>query len=213
MQGCDPSADLSADTRGVLQAHPGPKSSRILPLVCHKAQNPMGLGTDVPNSKKVFHPSDLSLTKRWGVLAPGRPNRSGHERKTTHMFCKTRITLIGFLGHDAESRSTPNGTVFTRLSLATSMSWKEKGSNEYKTGTEWHRILCWNKLGDWAGTLQKRAYVEIEGELRYRDYTPAESDGSVRAAEIHAHSILALGRSDRQPVSATESEAADEPLD
>jgi single-strand DNA-binding protein len=91
------------------------------------------------------------------------------------MFCKNRITLIGFLGQDAESRSTPNGTVFTRLSLATSMSWKEKGSNEYKTRTEWHRILCWNKLAHWAGTLQKGAYVEIEGELRYRDYTPAES--------------------------------------
>ena len=132
---------------------------------------------------------------------------------TTHMFCKNRITLIGFLGQDAESRSTPNGTVFTRISLATSMSWKEKGSNEYKTRTEWHRIVCWNKLTDWAGTLQKGAYVEIEGELRYREYTPAETDRSVRVAEIHAHSILALDRSDRQPVSATESEPADEPLD
>ena len=129
------------------------------------------------------------------------------------MFCKNRITLIGFLGQDAESRSTPNGTVFTRLSLATSMSWKEKGSNEYKTRTEWHRIVCWNKLAGWAGALQKGAYVEIEGELRYREYTPAEADRSVRVAGIHAHSILALDRSDRQPVSTTESEPADEPLD
>ncbi len=90
---------------------------------------------------------------------------------------------------------------------------EEKGSNEYKTRTEWHRILCWNKLADWAGTLQKGAYVEIEGELRYRDYTPAEADRSVRVAEVHAHSILALDRSERQPVSATASERADEPLD
>jgi single-strand DNA-binding protein len=129
------------------------------------------------------------------------------------MFCKNRITLIGFLGQDAESRSTPNGTVFTRLSLATSRSWKEKDSNDYKTRTEWHRIVCWNKLADWAGTLQKGAYVEIEGELRYHDYTPAEADRSVRVAEIHAHSILALDRSDRPPVSSTEAEPADEPLD
>jgi len=129
------------------------------------------------------------------------------------MFCKNRITLIGFLGQDAERRSTPNGTVFTRLSLATSMSWKEKGSNEYKTRTEWHRIVCWDKLADWAGTLQKGAYVEIEGELRYREYTPAESDRSVRVAEIHANSISALDRSDRQPLSATETEASDEPVD
>ena len=129
------------------------------------------------------------------------------------MFCKNRITLIGFLGQDAEIRSTPDGTVFIRLSLATSMSWNEKGSNDYKTRTEWHRIDCWNKLADWAGTLEKGAHVEIEGELRYRDYTPAEADRSVRVAEIHAHSILALDRSERQPVSAAELEPVDEPLD
>jgi Single-strand binding protein family len=58
-----------------------------------------------------------------------------------------------------------NGTPLTRLSLATSVSWKEKNSNEYQTRTEWHRILCWNKLAEWAGALQKGAYVEVEGEL------------------------------------------------
>lgn len=88
------------------------------------------------------------------------------------MFCKNRITLIGFLGHDAESRSTSNGTVFTRLSLATSMSWKEKGSNEYKTRTEWHRILCWNKLADWAGTLQKGAYVKSKASFAIANTHP-----------------------------------------
>ena len=129
------------------------------------------------------------------------------------MLCKNRITLIGFLGQDAESRSTPNGTVYTRLSLATSVSWKEKGSNEYKTRTEWHRIISWNKLAEWAGTLQKGAYIEVEGELRYREYTPAESERSLRVAEIHAKSILALDRSDRQPVSASESEPTDESVD
>jgi hypothetical protein len=73
------------------------------------------------------------------------------------------------IGLQHDSIHTINGTVFTRLSLATSMRRKEKGGNEYKTRTEWQ--------------------------------------------EIHAHSILALVRSDRQPVSAPESEPADEPLD
>jgi len=43
--------------------------------------------------------------------------------------------------------------------------------------------------------LQKGAYVEVEGELRYREYTPAESDRNVRVAEIYASSVLALDRS------------------
>ncbi len=49
--------------------------------------------------------------------------------------------------------------------------------------------------------IQKGAYVEVEGELRYREFTPAESDRHVRVAEIYASSILLLDRSDRQPAS------------
>ena len=64
------------------------------------------------------------------------------------MLCKNRITLIGFLGQDAETRSTPNGTFYTRFSLATSVSWKENGSDDYETRTEWHRVICWNKLAE-----------------------------------------------------------------
>ena len=82
------------------------------------------------------------------------------------MLCKNRITLIGFLGQDAETRSTPNGNQYTRFSLATNVSWKENGKNEYKTRTEWHRVICWNKLADWAGNLQKGAYLEVEGWTR-----------------------------------------------
>ena len=40
----------------------------------------------------------------------------------------------------------------------------------------------------------RRTYFEVKGELRYREYTPAESDRSVRVAEIHTSSILALDR-------------------
>jgi single-strand DNA-binding protein len=130
------------------------------------------------------------------------------------MLCKNRITLIGFLGQHAETRSTPNGAVYTRFSLATSVSWKEKNSDNYKTRTEWHRVVSWNKLGAWAGALQKGAYVEVEGELRYREFTPAESDRSVRMAEICATSILALDRSDKQPTpEAVDTESGDEPAD
>jgi single-strand DNA-binding protein len=130
------------------------------------------------------------------------------------MLCKNRITLIGFLGQHADTRSTTNGTVYTRFSLATSVSWREKGSDDYTTRTEWHRVISWNKLGVWAGALQKGAYVEVEGELRYREFTPAESDRSVRVAEIYANSILALDRSEKQPASdVSDTELGDEPAD
>ena len=130
------------------------------------------------------------------------------------MLCKNRITLIGFIGQDAETRSTPNGNHFTRLSLATSSSWKDNGNAEYKTRTEWHRVICWNKLADWASTLQKGAYIAVEGELRYREYTPNDSDRSVRVAEIYATSVLALDRSAAQNGSTSaDLESGDQPAD
>jgi single-strand DNA-binding protein len=88
------------------------------------------------------------------------------------MFCKNRITLIGFLGKDAETRFTANSTAHTRFSLATNVSWKDKASGEYKTRTEWHQIVVWGKFGEWAGSLKKGAYIEAEGELRYREFQP-----------------------------------------
>jgi len=130
------------------------------------------------------------------------------------MLCKNGITLIGFLGQDAETRSTPNGNPYTRFSLATSVSWRENGHDEYNTRTEWDRVICWNKLADWAGNLHKGAYVEVEGELGYREYTPTESDRSVRTAEIYATSILALARSAGQTSTASaDSEPGDEPIE
>jgi len=67
---------------------------------------------------------------------------------------------------DAETRVTANGTAHTRFSLATNVSWKDEDSGEYKTRTEWHRIVVWGKFGEWAGLPQ-------EGRLhRSRGRTP-----------------------------------------
>ena len=119
------------------------------------------------------------------------------------MFCKNRITLIGFLGKDAETRFTPSGMAHTRFSLATNVSWKDKDSGEYKTRTEWHRIV-WGKFGEWAAPLKKGAFIEVEGELRYREFQANGSDAKVRTAEIHAISILTLDRAEKtEPESET----------
>ena len=130
------------------------------------------------------------------------------------MLCKNGITLIGFLGQHAETRHTSSGTPYTRFSVATSVNWKAAETGEYNTRTEWHQIIGWNKLGQWAAKLQKGAYVEVEGELRYREFTPAESDRSVRIAEIYASSIVLLDRSDRQSASeASSPETSEMPND
>ena len=60
-----------------------------------------------------------------------------------------RITLIGFLGSDAEKRVS-NATNIAVFSLATKMSWgNDVGTRESRT--EWHRCVAFEKLADFAG--------------------------------------------------------------
>ena len=89
-----------------------------------------------------------------GPLRSGSPQPIG-AGKERNMLCKNRITLIGFVGQDAETRTTPNGNQYTRFSVATSVSRKDNSNGEYKTRTEWHRVICWNKLADWLAICTK----------------------------------------------------------
>ena len=55
------------------------------------------------------------------------------------------VRLIGFVGSDAELKTTKTQREFTVLSLATTASWKDKNGDGYIRRTEWHRlVVIWN---------------------------------------------------------------------
>ncbi|MDQ2948225.1 MAG: single-stranded DNA-binding protein [Acidobacteriota bacterium] len=131
---------------------------------------------------------------------------------------QNRATLIGFLGKDGEPRVTnTNQIAYTALSLATKTSWKDKQTGEYVGRTEWHRCIVWGKLGELAKTLLKGAHVQIEGELRSREYVEkvGEKKNKVevkrRVWEIRTQSILKLDRAAKDEAdSAPDAEATDQ---
>jgi len=113
---------------------------------------------------------------------------------------QNRISLIGFTGKDAENRTTSKQAAFTTLSLATKSSYKDKQSGEYISHTEWHRIVVWGKLGEFASALKKGTHLLVEGELRSREYTDQKnSDVKRRVWEVRATSILKLDRAEQAP--------------
>jgi single-strand DNA-binding protein len=109
---------------------------------------------------------------------------------------QNKVNLIGFLGSDAEVR-TANNRSFTTLSLATKSSYKDKKSNQYVSQTEWHRCVVFGNLSEFAGTLTKGAHVQVEGELRSREYSSNKSDSKQRIWEIRVNSILKLDRAEK----------------
>ena len=131
---------------------------------------------------------------------------------------QNRISLIGFVGNDVQLKSTKNGTPVAVLSVATKSSWKN-GRGEYDSRTEWHRCTAWGKLAEFAGKLEKGAHVQIEGELRYREYQKERetdaNDAPVkrRLAEIHASRILKLDRTAKQDEPAPEGDSTELPVE
>ena len=109
---------------------------------------------------------------------------------------QNKVNLIGFLGSDAEVR-TANNRSFTTLSLATKSSYKDKKSGQYVSRTEWHRCVVFGKLAEFAGTLTKGSHIQVEGELRSRQYDSKKTDSRQRIWEIRVDSILKLDRAEK----------------
>jgi single-strand DNA-binding protein len=107
---------------------------------------------------------------------------------------QNRVTLIGFTGGDAEFR-TNNNRSFTTLSLATKSSYKK--DDQYIANTEWHRCIVFGKLAEFAKTLTKGAHIQVEGELRSREYDSKKTDTKQRVWEIRVTSILKLDRAEK----------------
>ena len=114
------------------------------------------------------------------------------------MASVNRVTLIGNLGADPETRYMPNGDAVANIRLATTESWKDKASGEKKEITEWHRVVLYRKLGEIAGQyLKKGSAVYIEGRIRTRKWQ--DKEGQERyTTEIEANEMQMLGgKSDR----------------
>ena len=107
-----------------------------------------------------------------------------------------KIQLIGNLGREPEVRVTGSGTRVASLSVATSREWTDR-SGQKQEKTEWHRVSCWDKLGEVCERfLSKGDRVYIEGSVEYRQ---SEQDGQVRYfTDIRAREMIMLGgRGDR----------------
>src|SRR5262245_54003250 len=104
-----------------------------------------------------------------------------------------KVILVGNLGQDPESRTTPGGTTVTNIRIATTDSWTDRQSGEKKEQTEWHTVVMWNRLGEIAAEyLRKGSQVYIEGRLQTRKWQ--DKTGNDRyTTEVVASDMQMLG--------------------
>jgi single-strand DNA-binding protein len=81
-----------------------------------------------------------------------------------------QLTLIGFLGRDAQKKSLPNGTPVLKFSVATKKVWKDN-NNDWQERTQWHQVVCFgDRMVHLAERLVEGAHVYVQGELTTREY-------------------------------------------
>ena len=83
-----------------------------------------------------------------------------------------KVTLVGNLGQDPQTRTMQSGQKVVSFSLATSDRWRDKATGEQKEQTEWHRVVIFNpNLAEVAERMvQKGTKLYIEGSLKTRKW-------------------------------------------
>ena len=86
-----------------------------------------------------------------------------------------KITLIGNLTHDPETRSTSSGVTVTTFTIAVNRRFSQGGEKV----TDFFRINAWRQLGETCSRyLSKGRKVAVVGELQARTYEA--KDGTTR---------------------------------
>lgn len=112
---------------------------------------------------------------------------------------ENKVTLMGYLGKDADTYATPQQNRFVVLSLATKSGYKDQQTKEWVNHTEWHRIVAFGKAAQYAKDLKKGDYVSVEGELRSTEFDAEVSEGKSKTTvkrrgwQIRASIVKKLG--------------------
>ncbi len=99
-----------------------------------------------------------------------------------------RITIVGHCGIDPEQRFTPQGTVVSSFTVATTEKRKDR-----EDVTTWFRVTAFGKLAELAQQyLSKGKLVYVDGRLRLDEYT--DKEGNRRSSlEVTAGEIQFIG--------------------
>lgn len=101
-----------------------------------------------------------------------------------------KVTLIGRLCADPESRFMPNGGQVTTIRLATNRRWRDKQTNERKEETEFHRVIFFSRLAEVAGEyLKKGSQCYVQGRIRTQKWQDQQGQDrystEIVAEELH----------------------------
>lgn len=112
-----------------------------------------------------------------------------------------KVSLIGNMVRDPESRTLGSKQNVTRFSLATNYSWQDARTKTKKESVDFHDVVAWGKLGTIVQQyVKKGSKLYVEGRIRNSSFTG--KDGQKRSkTEIVAENMIMLGHRAAKTVS------------
>ncbi|MBL4809044.1 MAG: single-stranded DNA-binding protein [Phycisphaerales bacterium] len=110
----------------------------------------------------------------------------------------SKTTLIGGVGTDPEIIVFENGNKLAKITLATSIYWKDKQSGERKEKTTWHSIQFGGPLAEIVEKYVKKGHrLFVEGVID--NYSYLDKDGNTRySTQINGDMIKMLTSKNEQ---------------
>ena len=105
-------------------------------------------------------------------------------------FSVNRITVLGNIGKDAETKTTKNGKEIVKFSVATTHGIKEGES--WENITTWHNVIAFSLSDYIKGQLKVGVKVYVSGRLDKSSYKNKEGK-TIYTADIIANEIIPLG--------------------
>jgi len=100
-----------------------------------------------------------------------------------------KVILIGHIGKDPDTFTFDDGTKKISFSLATTESYRDRNTNEWRDQTEWHNIVGYRYLAE--KNIAKGDLIYVEGKIKNRKYN--DRDGNERyITEVLAEKINML---------------------
>tara|TARA_R110000772_G_scaffold100241_1_gene200440 strand:+ start:68 stop:526 length:459 start_codon:yes stop_codon:yes gene_type:complete len=89
-----------------------------------------------------------------------------------------QLMIVGNVGQDVEVKTFDNGGSLANFSVATTESWKDKQTGEWKDDTVWHRVVVKNQfmIEKAERVVRKGERVLVQGQSKTRKYTDSNGD-------------------------------------
>ena len=114
------------------------------------------------------------------------------------MIGVNKVTLVGNLGADPETKKTAGGQSISLFNVATSNAWTNR-EGQRQEHTEWHRVVAWGKLADTCSEyLSKGKKVYVEGRLQTRSWEDEKGNKRYTTEIVAAQVLFLSGHPDKR---------------